>query len=112
MGEDLWEMTVFSVICFSFLQFMLFSLQDEEALEKLYTTLKERYKERYGNFVQITEIPNPPHSPYPNMAYVELIGNSLPPLPKLPVIKQGKWVVYGRDDNDNELTVQSAIVKS
>ena len=46
------------------------------------------------------------------MAYVELIGNSLPPLPELPVIKQGKWVVYGSDVDDNELTAQSAIVKS
>ena len=90
---------------------MLFSLQDEEALEKLYTTLKERYKERYGNFVTITKIPNPPHSPFPNMAYAELIGNSLPPLPELPVVKQGKWVVYGRNDDDNELTAQRAIVK-
>ena len=91
---------------------MLFSLQDEDALEKLYTTLKERYKERYGNFVQITRIPNPPHSPFPNMAYVELIGNSLPPLPELPVIKQGKWVVYDKDDDDNKLRAQSAILKS
>ena len=91
---------------------MLFSLQDEEALEKLYTTFKERYKERYGNFVRITRIPNPPHSPFPNMAYVELIGNSLPPLPELPVVKRGKWVVYGKDDDDNELRAQSAIVKS
>lgn len=91
---------------------MLFSLQDEDALEKLYTTLKERYKERYGNFVRITRIPNPPHSPFPNMAYVELIGNSLPPLPELPVIKQGKWVVYDKDDDDNKLRAQSAILKS
>jgi len=45
------------------------------------------------------------------MAYVELIGNSLPPLPELPVIKQGKWVVYSRDDDDNEVAAQSAIVK-
>ena len=91
---------------------MLFSLQDEDALEKLYTTFKGRYKERYGNFVQITRIPNPPHSPFPNMAYVELIGNSLPPLPELPVIKQGKWVVYDKDDDDNKLRAQSAILKS
>lgn len=46
------------------------------------------------------------------MAYVELIGNSLPPLPELPVVKQGKWVVYGKDDHDNELRAQSAVVKS
>ncbi|KAL9965873.1 hypothetical protein ACROYT_G029727 [Oculina patagonica] len=87
-------------------------LGNEEALEKLYTTLKERYRERYGNFVKITKIPNPPHSPYPNMAYVELVGSSLPPLPKLPVVKEGKWVVYGRDEDDNELTEKSAVVQS
>ena len=46
------------------------------------------------------------------MAYVELIGNSLPPLPELPVIKQGKWVVYDKDDDENKLRAQSAIVKS
>ena len=47
------------------------------------------------------------------MAYVELKDNSLPPLPKLPVVKNGKWVVYGNDDDDdNELQDDSAVVQS
>ena len=48
------------------------------------------------------------------MAYVELKDNSLPPLPKLPVVKNGKWVVYRNDDDDgdNELQEDSAIVQS
>ena len=48
------------------------------------------------------------------MAYVELKDNSLPPLPKLPVIKNGKWVVYGNgeDDGDDELQEESAVVPS
>lgn len=48
------------------------------------------------------------------MAYVELKDNSLPPLPKLPVVKSGKWVVYGNDvDNiDDELQEESAVVQS
>lgn len=89
-------------------------LGNEEALDKLYTTLKERYKDRYGNFVQITKIPNPPRSTFPNMAYVELKDNSLPPLPKLPVVENGKWVVYGNgeDDGDDELQEESAVVQS
>ena len=48
------------------------------------------------------------------MAYVELKDNSVPPLPKLPVVKNGKWVVYGNDvDNiDDELQEKSAVVQS
>ena len=48
------------------------------------------------------------------MAYVELKDNSLPPLPKLPVVKNGKWVVYRNDDydGDNELQEDSAVVQS
>jgi len=50
------------------------------------------------------------------MAYVELKDNSLPPLPKLPVVKNGKWVVYGNDDDDgdddDELQEESAVVQS
>lgn len=48
------------------------------------------------------------------MAYVELKDNSLPPFPKLPVVKNGKWVVYGNDvDNiDDELQEESAVVQS
>lgn len=48
------------------------------------------------------------------MAYVELKDNSLPPLPKLPVVKNGKWVVYGNDEGniDDELQEESAIVQS
>lgn len=48
------------------------------------------------------------------MAYVELTDNSLPPLPKLPVVKNGKWVVYGNDEDniDDELQEESAIVQS
>ena len=48
------------------------------------------------------------------MAYVELKDNSLPPLPKLPVVENGKWVVYGNDvDNiDDELQEESAVVQS
>lgn len=81
-------------------------------MEKLYSTLKERYKERYGNFVRITRIPNPTTSPYPNMAYAEFVGNSLPPLPKLPVVKEGRWIIYGReDDNDDELVEKSVAVQ-
>lgn len=84
-------------------------LGNEEALEKLYTTLKERYQERYGNFVTIQTIPNPPHSPYPNMAYVELVGNPLPPLPRLPMVQGGNWVIYNRDDyeDDNKTVVKN-----
>jgi len=80
-------------------------------MEKLYSTLKDRYKDRYGNFVQITKIPNPPRSTFPNMAYVELRDNSLPPLPKLPVVKNGKWVVYG-PQHDDEIVEESALVQS
>ena len=47
------------------------------------------------------------------MAYVELKDNSLPPLPKLPVVKNGKWVVYGNDENNIELLQEeSAVVQS
>ena len=49
------------------------------------------------------------------MAYVELRDNSLPPLPKLPVVKNGKWVVYGKEDNDDdnyELVEDGAVVQS
>ena len=48
------------------------------------------------------------------MAYVELKDNSLPPLPKLPVVKNGKWVVYGNDEDniDDELQEESAVVPS
>ena len=84
-------------------------------MEKVYTTLKERYKERYGNFVRITKLSNPPHSPFPKMAYVEFVGNSLPPLPRLPVVKDGRWILYGRDDYDdagNEITEKSDVVQS
>ncbi|KAJ7378278.1 54S ribosomal protein L17 mitochondrial [Desmophyllum pertusum] len=84
-------------------------LGNEEALEKLYSTLKERYKERYGNFVRITRIPNPTTSPYPNMAYAEFVGNSLPPLPKLPVVKEGRWIIYGRDDDDDDELVEKSV---
>lgn len=77
-------------------------LGDREALDKLYSTLKERYKDRYGNFVKITSIPNPPRPTFPNMAYVELRDNSLPPLPKLPVVDNGRWVVYGWKDEDSD----------
>lgn len=80
-------------------------------MDKLYSTLKERYKDRYGNFVKITRIPNPPNSTFPHMAYVELIGNTLPPLPKLPVVKNGKWVVYGNDEDDG-LVEEKAVVES
>lgn len=78
-------------------------------MEKLYSTLKERYKDKYGNFVKITSIPNPPRSTFPNMAYVELRDNSLPPLPKLPVVHNGRWVVYGSQDDhdDGNAVVQS-----
>ena len=82
--------------------------QDQNALEKLYGPLKQRYQDRYGNFVKITRIPNPPNSTFPNMAYVELVDNSLPSLPKLPVVKNGKWVVYGKEE-ENE---QTALVQS
>ena len=42
------------------------------------------------------------------MAYVELKDNSLPPLPKLPV------VFYGNDEDniDDELQEESAVVQS
>ena len=48
------------------------------------------------------------------MAYVEFRDNALPPLPKLPVVKNGKWVVYGteEDDNDEELVEENAVVES
>ena len=47
------------------------------------------------------------------MAYVELKDNLLPPLPKLPVVKNGKWVVYGNDENNIELLQEeSAVVQS
>ena len=48
------------------------------------------------------------------MAYVELKDNSLPPLPKLPVVKNGKWVVYGNDEDniDDELLEESTVVQS
>ncbi|KAK2566510.1 39S ribosomal protein L17 [Acropora cervicornis] len=84
-------------------------LGEQEAVEKLYSTLKERYKDKYGNFVKITSIPNPPRSTFPNMAYVELRDNSLPPLPKLPVVHNGRWVVYGSQDDsdDGNVVVQS-----
>ena len=49
------------------------------------------------------------------MAYVEFVGNSLPPLPRLPVVKDGRWILYGRDDYDdagNEITEKSDVVQS
>ena len=48
------------------------------------------------------------------MAYVELKDNSLPPLPKLPVVKNGKWVVCRNDEDniDDELQEESAVVQS
>lgn len=47
------------------------------------------------------------------MAYAEFVGNSLPPLPKLPVVKEGRWIIYGREnDNDDELVEKSVAVQS
>ena len=47
------------------------------------------------------------------MAFVELKDNLLPPLPKLLVVKNGKWVVYGNDENNIELLQEeSAVVQS
>lgn len=83
-------------------------LQNQEALDKLYGPLKERYQDRYGGFVKITAIPCPPKSTYPRMAYVELVDNELEPLPDLPVIKKGKIVVYGKND-DSEVKEAIAV---
>lgn len=48
------------------------------------------------------------------MAYVELEGNSLPPLPRLPIVKEGTWVVYNRDDydDDNELVLRNFFTRN
>ena len=89
---------------------MAYLLQNQEALDKLYGPLKERYKDRYGGFVQITAIPYPPKSAYPRMAYVELVDNELEPLPNLPMIREGKIVVYG-DSTDSDVD-EVAVVQS
>ncbi|XP_031566718.1 uncharacterized protein LOC116301746 [Actinia tenebrosa] len=76
---------------------------NKDALVKLYGPLKERYEDRYGGFTRIIKILSPTKSPYPQMAYVELIDNDLEPLPDFPVIKEGKITVYGSNsESDSE----------
>jgi len=59
--------------------------------------------------VKITPIPSPPKSAYPKMAYVELIDNNLEPIPDLPVIKEGKMVVYGKRQSDDALLTEAVV---
>jgi len=72
-------------------------LQDEVALTKLYGELAERYRGRYGGFVKITQIPNKHRKYFPHMAYVEYHENGLPPLPTLPVVRDGELYGIPRD---------------
>ncbi|EDO40633.1 predicted protein [Nematostella vectensis] len=74
---------------------------DQDVLDKLYGTLKERYQDKYGNFVRIIKIPHPALCDYPKMAYVELVDNDLEPLPDMPELSNGKRVVYKRNNEDD-----------
>lgn len=83
---------------------ILFFLQNQEALNKVYGPLKERYNDKYGGFVRIVKIPHPPNSIYPRMAFVEFVDNELPPLPELPVIEGGRVRVYGKQADKKEIS--------
>lgn len=66
-------------------------LQDSHAIDKLYGELRERYLDTQAkNFVNITKIPNAKRRKYPDLAYVELRGNNLPPLPSSLIREKGK----------------------
>ena len=79
-----------------------FPPQNQDALDKVYGPLKERYIDRYGGFVRIVKIPHPPNSIYPRMAYVEFVDNKLPPMPELPVIEGGRMRVYSKQTEEQE----------
>uniref|UniRef100_A0A7M5WJP8 Uncharacterized protein n=1 Tax=Clytia hemisphaerica TaxID=252671 RepID=A0A7M5WJP8_9CNID len=64
-------------------------LQDEEAINKLYGELADRYRGRYGGFVNITPLPNQKNKHFPWLAYVEYQENDLPPLPVFPEYADG-----------------------
>jgi len=78
-------------------------LQDEEALDKLYGELAERYAGKYGGYVKVTGIPNRPNKHFPWLAYVEFQDNGLPPLPVMPVRKNGDLVGRPREFLDHEI---------
>jgi len=79
-------------------------LHDEEAINKLYGELAERYEGKYGGFVKVTRIPNKPRKHFPWLAYVEYHDNGLPPLPVMPVCKNGE--LYGRPREFMEHEIQ------
>ena len=65
-------------------------LQDKDAIEKLYGTLAKRFNGQYGGFTKVTPIPLPEKKLFPNLAYIEYIGNDLKPIPEMPTIVKGK----------------------
>merc|ERR1712076_167389 len=76
----------------------------EGAINKLYGELAERYEGKYGGFVKVTRIPNKPRKHFPWLAYVEYHDNGLPPLPVMPVCKNGE--LYGRPREFMEHEIQ------
>lgn len=78
-------------------------LQDQEALNKLYGELSERYAGKYGGFVKVTRIPNKPKKHFPWLAYVEFQNNGLPPLPVVPFVEKGELYGRPREFLDHEL---------
>ena len=79
-------------------------LGDQEALNKLYGELADRYKDTYGGYVKFTRVPNQPNKPYPWLAYVEFQGNGLPELPVMPDIVLGRIKGNPREFLPHELT--------
>lgn len=53
--------------------------------------------------MKVSRIPNQPRKIYPWLAYVEYNENSLPPLPVLPIIENGKIKGRPRLYQDHEL---------
>jgi len=71
-------------------------LEDNDALGKLYGTLAERFSGQYGGFTKVTKLPLPKKKLFPNLAYVEYVGNNLQPLPEMPTIIKGRLKAFPR----------------
>ena len=81
-------------------------MQDNDALGKLYGTLAERFSGQYGGFTKVTKLPLPKKKLFPNLAYVEYVGNNLQPLPEMPTIIKGRLKAFPRSgiiSNQSEL---------
>ena len=69
--------------------FYFWLIQDEDAIDKLYGELADRYRGKYGGYVKYTAIPNQKNKHFPWLAYVECQENDLPPLAVFPEYSDG-----------------------